>query len=85
MRYHTVVPPNTGDLGTDEKTAVFGNRWYCGARAKEVALLKICTFTSTKRSAPRYNFSIKYFFLDLRMGGKLGEGGERRGGIRGGG
>ena len=25
---HTVGPPNTTDLGTDEKTAVFGNRRY---------------------------------------------------------
>ena len=24
----TVVPPNTTDLGTDEKAAVFGNRRY---------------------------------------------------------
>ena len=25
---NTVVPPNTADLGTDEKAAVFGNRRY---------------------------------------------------------
>ena len=26
--YVTDVPPNTADFGTDEKAAVFGNRWF---------------------------------------------------------
>ena len=29
---NTVVPPNTADLGTDEKASVFGNRRYLGGR-----------------------------------------------------
>ena len=84
---------NTADLGTGKKAAVFGNRRYrgrggggVGARAKEVTLLNNCTFTySTKRSKPGYNFSIKYFFWDLRMGDGIWGEGVNGGAVLGGG
>ena len=60
----TVVPPNTADLGTDEKAAKFGNRrsWGGGGGG---ALLKRCAFN--RRSTDlvilkkKCNFSKKDF------------------------